>query len=247
MGNYTSAANLAMKAWLVLAEYFTHFLGIPNELDVTKTNSSGALTIKDAAGGGYGSLTTGATSPADNDGVFLATQGEIFKFDNEHGFVVRSQLKFTPTGSNTDNVLAVGVQNAPTDANFLADDGAGPRADYWGACIYKIDGGTTWLCEVSNGATQQTLDTEITVDGAEATFEIEYKPAVGAADYGEVSFRINGELVRKPGTFMKEYFKPEFSLTSATEMKALIGHKTGAASELIVDYNAFGFAIGLDN
>ncbi|QDU75440.1 hypothetical protein Pan97_24720 [Bremerella volcania] len=247
MTKYTTPANSAMNSWRHVAEFFTHFVGLPNELDVTKTNASGALTIADAAGGGYGRLTTGATTPADNNGVFLATQGEIFKFDARHGFVLRSQLKFTPTGGNTDNVLAIGVQNAPTEDNFLADDGAGPRADYWGASIYKVDGGTTWICEVSAGTTQQALDTEITVDGSETTFEIEYIPAEGDASYGQVVFRIHGEIVRRPDTFAREPFTPEVSLAGATEMKGLVGHKTGAASELIVDINALGWAISLSN
>jgi len=243
----TTPANSALKSWRHVAEFFTHFLGLPGELEVTKTNASAALTIADAAGGGYGRLTTGSSSPADNNGVFLATQGEIFKFDAQHGFTLRSQLKFTPSGGNTDNVLAIGVQNAPTEDNFLADDGAGPRADYWGAGIYKVDGGTTWLCEVSYGGTQQTLDTEIPADGSETTFEIEYIPSEAGSNYGQVVFRIDGEIVRRPGTFAREVFVPEFSLTDATEMKALVGHKTGAASELVVDINAFGFAIGLSN
>ncbi|MEW4564711.1 hypothetical protein AB1K70_19380 [Bremerella sp. JC770] len=247
MTTYTTPAHSVMSHWRTVAEYFTHFLGLPAELDVTKTNSSAALTIADAAGGGYGRLTTGATSPADNNGVFLATQGEIFKFGPQHGFVLRSQLRFTPSGGNTDNVLAIGVQNAPTEDNFLADDGAGPRADYWGAGIYKVDGGTSWICEVSAGTTQLTLDTEIAADGSETTFEIEYIPSDGTPSYGQVIFRINGEIVRRPGTFAREHFTPEFSLTDATEMKALVGHKTGAASELIVDINAVGWAMGLSN
>lgn len=247
MTTYTTPAHSAMRAWRHVAEFFTHFVGLPGELDVVKTNASGALTIADAAGGGYGRLTTGATTPADNDGAFLATQGEIFKFDTQHGFVLRSQLKFTPSGGSTDNVLAIGVQNAPTEDSFLADDGAGPRADYWGAGIYKVDGGTTWICEVSAGTTQQTLDTQIAADGSETTFEIEYIPAEGDASYGQVVFRINGEIVRRPGTFGREPFAPEVSLTGATEMKGLVGHKTGAASELIVDINALGWAIGLSN
>lgn len=247
MTTYTTPANSAMQSWRNVAEFFTHFLGIPGELDLIKTNASAALTIADAAGGGYGRLATGSSTPADNDGALLTTQGEIFKFDAQHGFVLRSQLKFTPTGGNTDNILAIGVQNAPTDGNFLADDGAGPRADYWGAGIYKLDGGTTWICEVSAGTTQVTLDTEIAADGSETTFEIEYLPSEGAASYGQVIFRINGEIVRRPGTFAREQFAPEFSLTDATEMKGLVGHKTGAASELIVDINALGWAIGLSN
>ncbi|MBA2116795.1 hypothetical protein [Bremerella alba] len=247
MTTYTTPAGSAMKRWRTVAEFFTHFLGLPNELDLVKTNASAALTIADAAGGGYARLTTGSSTPADNNAALLTTQGEIFKFDDQHGFVLRSQLKFTPTGGNTDNVLAIGVQNAPTEDNFLADDGAGPRADYWGAGIYKVDGGTTWICEVSAGTTQLTLDTEIAADGSETTFEIEYLAADSVGGYGRVIFRIDGEIVRRPGTFAREPFAPEFSLTSAIEMKGLVGQKTGAASELIVDLNALGWAISLSN
>ncbi|TWT30710.1 hypothetical protein [Blastopirellula retiformator] len=246
MTAFTPKANLAMKAWKTVAEYFTHFLVDPVELVVTGTDANAAITIKDAAGGGYGVLTSGGDSVGDNDGVILKTPGEIFKFD-DNGFAIRSQIAFTPSGGNVDNIMPVGVMSGVTHLTFLGDDGAGPPADYWGAAIYKVDGGTTWICEVSNGTNQQTLDTGIAADGTEATFEIEYKPAVGAPAYGEVAFRINGELIRQPGTFAREHFKPEFSLTSATEMLGLIGVKCGSAAEKSIDINAFGFAIGLDN
>lgn len=249
MTTFTPPARLSGNAWKVSAEFFTHFLGIPSELTVTGLDANAGLSIADAAGGGYGRLTTGDSDPGNNDGAFLVTQGEIFRFDTSHAFSIRSQLKWTPTAANADNVLAVGVMNAPDENTFLADNGAGPPANYWGASIYKLDGGNTWLCEVSHGATQQTLDTEIEVTGEETTFEIEYQPTIGAAGYGQVTFRINGELVRRPGTFFREYFAPQFDLTGATEMKGLVGLKKGdaAAAAVAIDINAFGFAIALDN
>ena len=249
MPTFTSPTRLASQNWKISAEFFTHFVGIPSELSVTGLDANAGLSIADAAGGGYGRLTTGDSDPGNNDGVFLATQGEIFKFDATHSFSIRSQLKWTPTASDTDNVLAIGLMNAPDENTFLADNGGGPPADYWGASIHKVDGGSTWLCEVSNGATQQTLDTEIPVDGSETTFEIEYQPSVGATGYGQVTFRIDGELVRRPGSFFREYFAPQFDLTNATEMKGLIGLKKGdaAAAAVSIDVNALGFAIALDN
>lgn len=247
MPTFTTPSNTLSQHWKVAAEYFTHFLGVPSELSVTGLDTNAGLSIADAAGGGYGRLTTGNTDPGNNDGVFLATQGEIFKFDAKHAFSLRSQLKWTPTASDTDNVMAIGLMNAPTENTFLADNGAGPPADYWGACIYKVDGGVNWQCEVSYGTTQQTLDTEIPVDGSETTFEIEYQPTVGATGYGQVTFRINGELIRRPGSFFREYFAPQFDLTNSTEMKGLIGLKKGdaAAAAVSIDVNAFGFAIAL--
>ncbi|RCS43946.1 hypothetical protein DTL42_18340 [Bremerella cremea] len=247
MPTFTNPALQAGADWKVSASYFTHFVGLPSELTVTGLDANAGLSIADAAGGGYGRLTTGDADPGNNDGVFLATQGEIFKFDTTHAFSLRSQLKWTPTAAAADNVLALGLMNAPTENTFLADNGAGPPADYWGACIYKVDGGNTWLCEVSYGATQQTLDTEIVVDGSETTFEIEYQPTLGAN--GQVTFRINGELVRRPGSFFREYFAPQFELTNATEMKGLIGVKKGdaAATPVAIDVNAFGFSIALNS
>jgi hypothetical protein len=44
-------------------------------------------------------------------------------------------------------------------ANTIADNGAGPAADYSGCVFYKVDGGTTWNCETSTdvgGGTQST-------------------------------------------------------------------------------------------
>lgn len=246
MPAYTYHPDSPLARLPIEAGYHTHFLVDPNEeLVVSGGDSNAALTISDLFGG-WGELASGDDASANNAGVILAVPGESLLFQGDAGFRVRSRIQWTPTASDVDNVMAVGFMNAPAHGTFLGSDGAGPPANYWGACIYKVDGGTTWLCQVSigNGAANKfTLDTGIPVTGEPTDFEIEYKPTdIG---FGQVTFRINGEIVRRPDNFTRENFVPEFSLTGATEMTPLIGIKNGTAAdfEILVDY--FGFGMGL--
>lgn len=246
MPSYTTFPDSALSRINVGAEFFTHFLVLPAGLTASGLDTDAAIAIMDAVGG-YAQLTTGGDSPGNNDGVIVRTDGEVLKFDSAHAFRVRSKVKFTPTESDTDNVMAVGVMNAPAHATFLGNDGAGPPANYWGACIYKVDGGTKWICEVSAGTDQQTLTTEYDADGAEHVFEIEYKPTDSGR--GQVTFRIDGEIIRVPNTIARDHFVPEITLTSATEMAPVIGLRKGdaAAAAVAIEIDAFGFAVAMSD
>ncbi len=239
MGKYAIPGENRLTNLDIVAEYANHFLMDLDGLTVTGDNGGVGLSIKDQQGG-WARLTTGASTPADNDGA-LARTAELFKYDADHAFRVKTRMGFTPSGSNVDNILAVGLQNAPTADTFLGDDGAGPRADYWGANIYKVDGGTKWICEVSYGTTQETVVTDIDADATVRTFEIVYTP--NETGYGKVSFYIDDKIVRKPTSSLREVFSPEFSLTSATEMAACFGVKAGTAGDMPADWDYIGFAM----
>lgn len=243
MGSYTFHPDSPLARLPIEAGYHTHFLVDPsNELTVSGADANAGLTISELVGG-WGALDTGDDSAADNEGVILHVPGESLIFGQSVGWRVRSRIQWEPTEGDVDNVMGLGVMNAPAHGTFLGSNGAGPPANYWGACIFKVDGGTTWLCEVSAGTTQYTLDTKIPATGDPVDMEIEYKPT--DQGFGQVTFRINGEIVRRPDNFTREHWVPEFSLTSATEMTPLVGIKNGSAANfaLLIDYFGFGMAL----
>lgn len=243
MPAYTYDPNSQLAKLPIEAGYATHFLVDPsNELVVSGSDANAGLTISGEPGG-WGALDTGDDDGLDNAGVVMHLPGESLVFGDDFGFRVRSRVKWTPTANDVDNVMAVGVMNAPANATFLGNDGAGPPANYWGACIYKVDGGDTWICEVSIGTTQFTLDTGIEVTGDPTTFEIEYKPT--DQGFGQVTFRINGEIIRRPDNFTREHWVPEFDTTSAEEMTAVIGNKNGSAANFAILVDYFGVGMGL--
>lgn len=223
----------------IVAEWSNHFLMDTNGFTVTGDDANVALTIKDQQGG-WAELTTGDDSVGDNDGALAAT-AEIFKFDSSHAFRLKARMGFTPSGSDVDNILAIGLQNAPTANTFLGDSGAGPPADYWGANVFKLDGGTKWIVEVSHGTTQKTLTTDIDADATIRDFEIVYTPTDSGR--GQVSFYIDGNIVTDPQSSLREVFAYEFSLTSAEEMAACFGVKAGSAAEKAADWDYVGFAM----
>jgi hypothetical protein len=65
--------------------------------------------------------------------------------------------RFSEANTDDANVM-LGLVSGPVATGHLQAAGAGPLAAYYGACFFKVDGGTTWSCEVSNNASQTTVD-----------------------------------------------------------------------------------------
>ena len=218
---------------------YTHFDdcdGLGTVFTDLKQNSSGATAVLDEADGVV-EVATGATTPLDNDECYRES-AEVLKFENS--FKVVSRIKFTEANTDDANVLAIGFQNAPVLATVLGDAGAGPRGTYYGAMIYKVDGGTKWVCQTSVGSTQSTDTTDVLSTSSDfVDFEIEFQPTENGGTYGEVSFKIDGQHCTIDGSNTGERIKHEIALASATEMAVLSGIKCGAATQeevLKMDY-----------
>lgn len=212
-------------------EDFNH--AVSADLWTITSASDGSATVGDAAGG-IMALVTDAT---DNDSELVATTHELFKIAASKPMVMEFCQKFSQAAINAANV-GFGSSNAAA-ATSLADDGAGPAADFSGAMFYTVDGDTTWRCIYSDGTTQTIveLDADGSLDGvaktaASTTYQvlrIEIIPVTSSLV--DVMFYIDGVLVCK----MKDK-----TLASATEMDVFILNKAGTAAAQTVncDYAA---------
>lgn len=106
------------------------------------------------------------TSNVDNNEAYIAT-GAIAKFVVGKPILIYARLQFAEANVDDLNVI-FGLGEGFGAANTLQDDGAGPLADYDGACFFKVDGGTRWNFETSDGTTQVTKQTDKTAGGTTA-------------------------------------------------------------------------------
>jgi len=124
-----------------------------------------------ATNGLISSLTGGGTSV-----VLLANHGGVLELDptgndDDEAYAGSRYTWITPTAgrevwfeccarfteANTDDAnVMLGLVSGPVATGHLQAAGAGPLAAYYGACFFKVDGGTTWNCETSNNAAQTT-------------------------------------------------------------------------------------------
>lgn len=127
---------------------------------VKDTNSAAALA---ADGTTRAKLSVAATN---NDEVYIAT-GAIAKLIVGKPILIYGRVQFAEANVDDANVL-FGIGEGFGAANSLIDDGGGPLADYDGACFFKVDGGTRWNFETSDGTTQVTKQTDKTAGGTSA-------------------------------------------------------------------------------
>jgi hypothetical protein len=192
-----------------------------------------SLTVNDAHGGRV-TLATGAT---DNNEAYVFTTKELFKIADGKPHEIIARLQFAEANTDDANV-AMGFMDA-VGANALVDNGAGPKASYSGATIFKVDGGTKWKCQSSNGAAQVTTESKHTAGGSGFhTLRITIEPidSVNA----EVSFWIDtagGDNWSQMRDANDKPIKHTLALASLTEMMAFAGVKAGGATSesLVID------------
>ena len=94
----------------------------------------------------------------DNDEGYYAAPG-VFALAATKSVWCEANLEIIE--GNTDDCNAwFGLTDQAALANFLQDNGAGPAASYDGIGFFKVDGGTVWQFETSDGASQ-TTDTDV--------------------------------------------------------------------------------------
>lgn len=199
------------------------------------TDTSGDTTATVSVADGVGGICAVFTDGTDNNEAYLHNTTELFKFADAKPLMFEAYVQYTEANTDDANVL-VGLMNA-VGANSLVDDGVGPKADYSGACFYKVDGGTNWIVEFSDSTTQQTVELTAanSLDGvakaaggsAYQRLRIEFVPTAGSV--ADVKFFIDDELV---------YVFNGVSYANATEMEAVVGAKAGDsnAETVNVDY-----------
>jgi len=204
------------------------------------TGASVALATGANAIGGKALLTTGAT---DNNEAYIFTD-EVFKFTADKPFIAHVSVQYAESATDDANV-AVGLMDA-VGANSILDNGAGPKAAYSGAVVYKTDGSTVWAVEasVNGGATQYGGTSTTTAGGTTAqVIRIEFQPF--SSTKGDVLFSIADAggtnfipLEDSNGNILKY----EIDFTTVTEMSLFAGAKAGSASSELVYIDFLGAA-----
>ena len=220
--------------------FFDDFLNYTTtDLWTTATTVDGTAAVDTTAGasrGGVLKMTTAATSAAGNEAIVVATTTQLFKFTDGKPLVCEARIKYAEAATDDANVF-FGFADAIA-VGTTQDDGAGPPADYEGACFFKVDGGANWNVEVSDGTTQITseLTAVNSLDGlAKAcsdtssfqVFQIKVQPT--SSTRMDVPFFIDGPLVKMIDS----------TYAAPTDMDTGIVVKDGSATNeeiLYVDY-----------
>lgn len=189
--------------------------------------AAGTVAASDAHGG----VAVLTPAGADNNYVFLPSTNELVLPVLGRRIFFQARVKITEANTDDANVF-VGLSDT-VDATLLGDDGGGPPASYDGIGFHKVDGGTTWVPECSNAATQTTkasTETNATRRSGEWTdlaFKVERFSSDGATAY--VDFYVDGECVA---------YGVALTLSGLAEMHVAVGTKNGGANAEIlnVDY-----------
>jgi hypothetical protein len=192
----------------------------------TTVAAAGSVAASDAHGG----VLVLATTALDNDAVVAHTTNELILPVNGKKIFFQARIKFTEINTDDANVF-VGLSDT-IDATILSDDGAGPPASYDGIGFHKVDGGTTWVVECSNAATQTTKATAETAPTRQSgswqhlAFSLDFNAAGTAA---LVDFFVDGVCVAH---------EVSLALSGLAEMHVAVAVQAGAGAieTLYVDY-----------
>lgn len=212
------------------AGFFDDFLWyISPHLWTTTGDTNNTATITANAVGGVLALTTVNT---DNDQVMVATTNATFKFQAGANIVYEARVQYAEANTDDANV-AIGFSSDFT-TDLLLDNGGGPDTNHSGALIYKVDGGTAWLCQTSKGTTQSSTTSTTTAGGADYhTFRIEARDVDGSNV--EVTFFYDDQPLRDSNN---KAIKHTVAFSSALAMKPGVLVKAGGANveTVSIDY-----------
>jgi len=107
-----------------------------------------------AAADESGGVLSNASSNVDNNEATLTLDSKVAVIAASKPIQFAARIQYAEANTDDANVY-VGL-TAEAVGTILGDNGAGPPADYEGCGFYKVDGGTVWNAEVSNGTTQET-------------------------------------------------------------------------------------------
>lgn len=214
----------ALRTHFGFVEDFFHFT------DGDLLVGSGDTAVMTETAGHGGLITLAPTAVTDEHEAYLTTPVANFKFQVNKPLAARCRIKLTEAVAGTANIIFGFMETADvtppiTPPDALQDAGAGPPADYDGAVIFKVDGGSVWQAETSVGTTQNT-DTDVGtfVDDTFVDLEVAWNGV------NKVIFRRNGVLVSKQ----------TLALGTMANMYLVLGVKNGSAAKetLTIDYLA---------
>ena len=138
---------------------FVFFVHQQNGWSCTLTNA-GHNHVEDATGGLLYMHASDVTV-ADNDETYvgmdsyIGANSKVYVPTAGKDIWFEARVKFTEANVDDANVIAGLMSKWSADA--LIDNGGGPFAAYDGIVFFKVDGGTVWQAEASNGEAQTTL------------------------------------------------------------------------------------------
>ena len=144
--------------------------GSEGRWNITKDSAASITVDVDGLDGRATFLTTAV----DNEEAYLYTN-EIAQFLDGKPMLALARIQYAEGATDALNVIFGLVETVAAD--LLQNDAAGPKADYDGACFFKVDGGTRWQFETSDGTAQDTTDLNVTAGGSSfQTLAIEINP-----------------------------------------------------------------------
>lgn len=206
---------------------------------VTDSGSVAAL-VTTGADNGVLAIIPSDGSVADNDEAYVHSTNSPFLITANRMIQAEAGVQYAEASTNHANVF-FGIMDAIA-ANTLVDDGAGMKASYSGAAIFKVDGGTVWKCECAIGAVKQTTASAIAAGGAALVrLRIEIRGLTSTT--AEVTYWYdNGSGIQQfldPTQIVATPIKHIITFTGAVQMQVGAGQKNGVATAvetLNVDY-----------
>ncbi len=194
----------------------------------TTATDSGTATVGDEVGGVI-TLAPSDGTVADNDEIYLTTINEVFLCGAGCDIEAAARIKFSEANTDDANVF-FGFASAAAAANFLVDDGGGPRTSGNVIGIYKIDGGTVWRCVTRWGSTTSVTDSVSTATAGGTAWQ---RLGVSIKDGGSVGsqtvvFTLDGQALKDSTTGADIIHS--FPTASATEMQLVLAAKNGGAN-----------------
>jgi hypothetical protein len=226
-------ANIARmpSAWLDSignVSIFDDFVSEPlaNLTYATVATDTGTAAVSDAVGGIL-SITPSDGTVADNDEIYVSTINEVFLCGPNRSIEAKARIQYTE--ANVDDLNLFYGFGSAVAANFLVDDGGGPRTSGSVIGIYKVDGGTVWRCVTRNGSTVTDTVSNTTAGGSAYVVLGISIVDQGASGSSLVTFQVDGVTLKDSAGNDIIHVYPN---TSSTEMQYTIGLKNGAATNV---------------
>lgn len=199
---------------------------------IDTVTDSGTVAMGDAVGG-IAVLTPSDSTVADNDEAYFASPNEVFKVAAGKPLYAAARLQYSEAATNAANIF-FGFGSAIA-ANFIVDNGAGMRTTGDVIGIYKVDGGTAWICITQINGTAVTTTSSTTAGGSSyVKLEIDL-PDNHDSTYCYATFKVNDTYLKDTNGNVIRHRVP---FASAQEMQVGFGIKNGSTTleTLNVDY-----------
>lgn len=172
---------------------------------------------------------------ADNDEAYVATTNALFPMAANRNLYGEARIQYTESGANIANV-AFGFASSVA-ADLIVDNGGGMRASGGVLAIYKIDGGTNWICVSRNGTTVFTNTSSTPANtGLTQTLGIEVVELLSTT--ATVVFKVDGVVLRDSTT--GQPIRHQLPYSGMANLQLFAGAKNGGGTmeTLNIDYLA---------